>query len=225
MLLRKRKTSKRQNVTHRRTRVESLESRLCLSGCDISGTVYDARFSVGEQPLAGVHLFVDLNDNDIFDAGDPWTISDGNGDYLFQGLEPASYPAEYTVYETVPEGYTLTTPAVGYHTVTFNQEGSAAEKDFGNTPNSAKVDIFALGDDMGSFGISNQDGMKGLGVVSRTWSCISGTWSRQDGLPIPFCRPGARTVVPRQAGCIATPRPQQSSPRSVSGTSCFSATF
>jgi hypothetical protein len=82
-----------------------------------------------------------------------------------------------------------------------------------------------LGDDTGSFGISNQDGMKGLGVVSRTWSCISGTWSRQDGLPIPFCRPGARTVVPRQAGCIATPRPQQSSPRSVSGTSCFSATF
>lgn len=115
-----------QTVTHRRTRFESLESRLCLSGCSISGTVYDARFDpppdVDYQPLAGVHLFVDVNENDVFDADmDPWTISDGNGDYLFEGLEPASYPAEYTVYEMVPEGYTLTTPAVGYHAVTFNQ--------------------------------------------------------------------------------------------------------
>ncbi len=151
MLLRKRKTSKRQNVTHRRTRVESLESRLCLSGCDISGTVYDARFSVGEQPLAGVQVFLDDNTNGVWDSGEAWTISDGNGEYSFQGLQPGSYPAEYTVAQTVPEGYTLTTPALGYHTVTFNQEGSATDKDFGNTPNSAKVDIFALGDDTGSF--------------------------------------------------------------------------
>ena len=114
-----------QTVTHRHTRFESLESRLCLSGCSISGTVYDDRFDappdVDYQPLAGVHLFVDVNDNGVFDGDDPWAISDGNGDYLFEGLEPASYPKEYTVYETVPEGYTLTTPAGGYHTVTVKQ--------------------------------------------------------------------------------------------------------
>ena len=123
MLFRTRKTTnhKRLNLSHRRTRLESLESRLCLNGCSISGTVYDARFSVGEQPLAGVQVFLDDNTNGVWDSGEAWTISDGNGEYSFQGLQPGSYPAEYTVAQTVPEGYTLTTPALGYHTVTFNQ--------------------------------------------------------------------------------------------------------
>ena len=162
MLLRTRKTTNHKpqttnhkplNLSHRRTRFESLESRLCLSGCSISGTVYDDRFEPPDElpPLAGVHVFLDANNSEDFDEGDPWTISNGDGYYSFDGLEPASYPAEYRVYETVPDGYTLTTPEVGYHTVTFNQEGSATDKDFGNIPNSSKVDVFILCDDTASF--------------------------------------------------------------------------
>jgi hypothetical protein len=74
MLFRTRKTTnhKRLNLSHRRTRFESLESRLCLSGCSISGTVYDARFDpppdVDYQPLAGVHLFVDVDGAHLLDS-------------------------------------------------------------------------------------------------------------------------------------------------------------
>jgi len=79
-----------------------------LNDCGNRGTVYDDRFDapphVDYQPLAGVHLFIDVNDSGVFDGDDPWTISNGNGDYSFQGLEPGRYPAEYTVYESVPEG-------------------------------------------------------------------------------------------------------------------------
>jgi len=144
---------KTTNFSHRRTRFESLESRLCLSGCGISGTVYDARFALPDnhQPLAGVHLFVDVNDSGVFDGDDPWTISNGNGDYSFQGLEPTSYPAEFTVYETAPIGYTATTPQVGYQTVSFSEEGNATDIDFGNTPDSSIVDLFVLADDTDTF--------------------------------------------------------------------------
>ena len=98
-----------------------------------------------------MHLFVDVNDNGAFDGNDPWTISNGNGDYSFQGLEPPSYPAEFTVYETVPTGYSATTPEAGYQTVMFNQEGNGTDIDFGNTPNSSRVDLFVLADDTQTF--------------------------------------------------------------------------
>jgi len=98
------KTTKPQNHTRRITRFESLESRLCLSGCDISGNVYDARFDPGEMPLAGIRIFLDDGDG-IWESGEDWTISDGSGNYSFSDLQPPSYPAEYTVAQVEPEGY------------------------------------------------------------------------------------------------------------------------
>lgn len=152
MLLRTHKNHKSQNHSRRLTRVESLESRLCLSGCDISGIVYDARFSVGEQPLAGVQVFLDLDQNGEWADPEPWTVSDGNGDYSFDGLQPPSYPFTYTVAQTAPAGYAVTAPASGTHSVTFNQEGAVIDKDFGNTPGvgSQKVDVFFVCDATGS---------------------------------------------------------------------------
>ena len=154
MLLRTRKTSNLKPQTSRAAspRFESLESRLCLSGCDISGNVYDARFNPGEQPLSGVQVFLDLDQDGEWADPEPWAISDENGDYSFEGLQPPSYPFTYTVAETVPAGYIVTTPVSGTHSVTFNQEGTVTDKDFGNTPGlgTQKVDVFFVCDATGS---------------------------------------------------------------------------
>ena len=104
------------------------------------------------MPLSGVRVFLDDGDG-IWESGEDWTISDGNGDYSFSDLQPPSYPAEYIVAQTEPARYEVTTPASPHtHTVTFGSEGDATDKDFSYTPNLPdKVDVFVLSDDTYSF--------------------------------------------------------------------------
>ena len=98
-----------------------------------------------EEPEEGdliVYKFEDLNENGLFDEGEPmledWEftlsvgdadldsgLTDANGELLFGGLEPG----EYTVTETLQDGWTNTTPLSQDVTVV---DGQTASLWFGN---------------------------------------------------------------------------------------------
>jgi hypothetical protein len=112
---------------------------------DISGTKYlDANgdgLTVGDSGLGGVRIFIDLNNNGVFNwtdggilngvwdagEGDNWTTTATNGTWSFTDLD-ASYVGK-TVYEVVPAGYVQTLGNDGYLI-----DGDATGLDFANTP-------------------------------------------------------------------------------------------
>src|SRR5262249_39233816 len=61
----------------------------------------------GEAPLPGKTMYLDLNDNGIRDAGEPKTVTAGDGSYLLNNLSAGSY----VVREEVESGYSQTYPA------------------------------------------------------------------------------------------------------------------
>jgi len=90
--------------------IETLEHRLLLSG-SIEGMVWqdvDANglYDIGEAPLAGVTVYLDLNDNGVKDSGETETLTDADGRYTFTDLAPG----DYTVAQIVPGGYEQTSP-------------------------------------------------------------------------------------------------------------------
>ncbi|MFN7740732.1 MAG: beta strand repeat-containing protein [Cyanobacteriota bacterium] len=106
--------------------------------------VFDSLGSGGssfkEPGLAGVNVYLDLNNNGIFDAGEPTQLTradnpltanvDETGQYTFANLAPGTY----TVREVVPSGFTQTFPnAPGSHTVVIGSGQNVINKNFGNT--------------------------------------------------------------------------------------------
>ncbi|MBP3960447.1 hypothetical protein J8F10_34910 [Gemmata sp. G18] len=64
--------------------------------------------SPADTPLAGVTIYLDLDNDGRLDAGEPETVTDANGNYLFTGLASKTY----YVREVVPEGYIRTGPVL-----------------------------------------------------------------------------------------------------------------
>ena len=59
-----------------------------------------------EVPLSGVKIYLDLNNNRVFDPGEPAQVTDANGKYQFTHLQADTY----IVREVVPTGFTQTSP-------------------------------------------------------------------------------------------------------------------
>ena len=84
---------------------------LSISGCavkpgTIQGVVWDDINGDGtpnvQEPLLSDRLvFLDNNENGYLDDGEPLTLSDENGEYVFSNLSPGSY----TVSQTLPLGW------------------------------------------------------------------------------------------------------------------------
>jgi hypothetical protein len=88
----------------------------------ISGEVFsDANangvLDSGEAGIQGVLVYIDLNNDKVFEPGDPNVLTDTNGDYSFTGLLPSdttANPPFYLVRQTnLPSGYYQTSPAPG----------------------------------------------------------------------------------------------------------------
>ncbi len=61
----------------------------------------------GEQGFAGWSIYLDMNENGLFDEGEPTTTTDFDGSYRFEELPPA----EYVVAEMPQAGWTQTSPS------------------------------------------------------------------------------------------------------------------
>lgn len=79
--------------------------------CQIHGTKWNDLDGNGEQNgeepgLAGWKIFVDTNLNGLWDTGEPYDVTDANGDYSISGLAPGAY----VVAEVLQEDWEQTSP-------------------------------------------------------------------------------------------------------------------
>ncbi len=82
-----------------------------------------------DQPLDGVTVYLDANNNSMLDNGEASTITDVNGGYSFDNLAPGMY----TVREVVPAGFVRTGPAIEDHySVTLATGQTVTGLDFAN---------------------------------------------------------------------------------------------
>ncbi|MEG5163983.1 SdrD B-like domain-containing protein [Microcoleus sp. AT3-A2] len=80
----------------------------------------------GEPGLPNVQIFIDTNNNSTVEPGEPSTLTNAGGNFVFPGLLPGSY----TVREISPAGFSPTTA----NPVVVTLTGTNATVLFGNTP-------------------------------------------------------------------------------------------
>jgi hypothetical protein len=115
---------------------ETLEDRRLLSG-SISGTVYvdasgDGKRNNREPFVPQIQVYLDLNNNEALDAGEPVTVTNRKGKYGFRKLSKEIYH----VREMIPTGFTAITPPGGAWYVDLRFKGLAQGRNFGYWPNS-----------------------------------------------------------------------------------------
>jgi hypothetical protein len=94
----------------------------------------------GEIGVSGIHVFVDVNHNLSFDAGEPDATTDSNGAFLISNVTPGTL----SVIAQVNSPYALTQPANGIRTVTLTSGGAVQGVSFG-VKNLATQDFGDLG--------------------------------------------------------------------------------
>ncbi|MBX9578866.1 MAG: hypothetical protein K2X87_01035 [Gemmataceae bacterium] len=106
--------------------------------------------SPADTPLAGVTVYLDLDNDGVKDDGEPWRVTNGNGEYTFTGLSAGTY----RVREVVPAGYVRTAPTLtnGYVVALAAGQGVGG-LDFANAE---KCDPYTVTDL--SFRIAHADG-------------------------------------------------------------------
>jgi hypothetical protein len=79
---------------------------------------------------AGWTMYVDADNDSVFDSTEKSAVTDATGTYTFSGLSAGTH----RVREVVKSGYRMTSPTTGYHLVTLSTSSSAITgKNFGNT--------------------------------------------------------------------------------------------
>lgn len=146
------------NATYHRTPVEGANPTLFtfaagttltlnlvyIHKATICGTLVDADGRLWEH----ITLFVDLNNNDTFDPGEPLAATDDSGHYCFDELFPGTYTI-LLIPRQLPAGYDLASP--GEISV---KEGENATADFQTTAQPVTVNGFVWDD-------KNNDAIKG----------------------------------------------------------------
>ena len=82
--------------------------------CELRGTLWEdvngnGVQDNGEAGLAGRKVYVDENHNRVWDTGEPYALTDANGNYAITGLPPGTYD----VLEALPAGWEQTAPSQG----------------------------------------------------------------------------------------------------------------
>ncbi|MDE5077278.1 MAG: hypothetical protein O4751_02990 [Trichodesmium sp. St2_bin6] len=86
--------------------VGNVSNRGQISGAKFNDINSNGKFDPEEFGLQDITLYLDLNQNQFLDDGEPVTITDVNGEYSFQNLPPNTY----ILREISPTGFTPTTP-------------------------------------------------------------------------------------------------------------------
>lgn len=99
----------------------------------IIGSVYNDANGNGERQknekrFAGVQVFVDLNDDGLFESGEPTATTDASGHYVIGGLGAGNYNVDVTA----PTGWIVTTSASGSLSAQLTSStGVVSEPDIG----------------------------------------------------------------------------------------------
>ncbi len=82
----------------------------------------------GEPGLSHWKIFADLNQNQIWDSGEPYSITDPDGNYTLADLSSGTY----AIKEELQDGWHQTLPATSGYTVVLGSGETVTDKDFGN---------------------------------------------------------------------------------------------
>ena len=108
-------------------------AQLTISGTLWSDLTANAVKSYNEPALVGWQVYLDSNNNSRWDEGEPQTLTAQDGTYRFANLPPG----DYTVRETLPAGWTTTSPANAAYSVSSSSGTVAAERNFCNRATSS----------------------------------------------------------------------------------------
>jgi hypothetical protein len=118
---------------HRRPAVELLESRKLLTST-VSGTIFNDANANGtkdtlEKGIANQRVFIDANFNGTWQAGEPFRMTDTNGNYSFVGVS-----AGVTRFMTeTPSGTRRMLPSLPFYDVAVDGFNNYIARDFGYT--------------------------------------------------------------------------------------------
>ena len=99
-------------------------------GWDVNPRTYSIQVNESrkEPGLAGWNIYLDTNQNGRGDSGEPYTVTDQNGNYVFRDLAPGTY----TVAEEPKPGWVQTARNTGTYTVAVGAAEVVTSVDFGN---------------------------------------------------------------------------------------------
>lgn len=122
----------RVNVNNNQTTPALFLNTTAGSIPSIQGTVWndigqDGIRDATDPGIPDFTIFLDLNTNRALDAGEPFTVTNGSGQYSFSGL----LPGRYKVREITPAGWDPTVGFDGQNSVDV-VAGATATSDFGN---------------------------------------------------------------------------------------------
>jgi hypothetical protein len=121
-------------------------------GGSIAGNIFNDIDGDGVQDaiegaLPGRTIFIDTDNDKVLDAGEKFTTTDNNGNYLIPGLPAGTYK----VRQLQPAGWSQTTPASGYGiSVTLATNQSVGGKVFGSRLNGASISGTVINDENGN---------------------------------------------------------------------------
>jgi hypothetical protein len=115
---------------------------VATNGGKISGLVFhdynaNGQQGNGEPGLAGIAVFLDLNNNGILDPGEPSTTTDFSGAYSFAGLAAGTY----TVRQIQLGGVILSAPPTASFTLTLTAGSSLTNQNFADVLTSITVPL------------------------------------------------------------------------------------
>lgn len=185
--------------------IQSVEGAGWVRGTKFLDADADGVFDSGESGIAGATVYVDSNNNGQFDSGEISTVTDANGEYVFQLVQ-----GPYTIRSVVTEGRTQTTPNVSAgHTVTVQIGIEEKNVNFGETAvGTLSVDLLA-GVDTGTSSTDNITQYNNTSAAKALQFLVSGVTSGAevrilaDGIQIGSATAGASTVTVTTNGTTA----------------------
>lgn len=100
-----------------------------ISGMAFNDTNGNGVLNSGESLASGKRIYIDANNNGLFDATEISTLSDSVGKYKLTNLPAGTY----RVRRAVPAGYKISTPSLGYYLITLTAGQQFTNANFGST--------------------------------------------------------------------------------------------
>ncbi len=152
----------------------------------------------GEEGIAGVKVYIDSNNNGVWDTGEPATTTNAEGKYYFNGLIAGTYVVRVDA-STLPANHTQTgdpdTTVDNAHTVTLGTDEQYLTADFGYRPTGAASIGDKVFEDTGNDGVFNSGADFGIpnvtvslyedsnnnGSIDAGDALVASTWSNASG--------------------------------------------
>jgi photosystem II stability/assembly factor-like uncharacterized protein/protocatechuate 3,4-dioxygenase beta subunit len=112
-----------------------------ISGVKFDDSNHNGVRDTGEPGIAGFTIYIDANNNGTLDPGEPSVVTAADGSYTFSNLGPAVVlgvpvtgpTSPYIIREVQQFGWTQSSPAAGFYSVTVTSGAAIIGKDFGNS--------------------------------------------------------------------------------------------